>query len=123
MFKQGARLHEEDSGVPEKAAAFDIFGRSVRVGFLDEPCDRRSAIGKGAGGVGFDSTVFGQESLSRAQLTDRLAEFVELLERLFREPVVSHEGTYYSVHEACVQPASVQVPRVPLAIVEDCARC
>jgi alkanesulfonate monooxygenase SsuD/methylene tetrahydromethanopterin reductase-like flavin-dependent oxidoreductase (luciferase family) len=76
----------------------------------------RFILGVGAGGVGFDSTVFGHEPLSRAQLTARLAEFVELLDHLFREHVVSHEGTYYSVHEACIRPASVQIPRVPLAI-------
>lgn len=76
----------------------------------------RFVLGVGAGGVGFDSTVFGREPLSPAGLAARLAEFVELLDRLFREPSVSHEGTYYSVHEACIRPASVQSQRVPIAI-------
>jgi alkanesulfonate monooxygenase SsuD/methylene tetrahydromethanopterin reductase-like flavin-dependent oxidoreductase (luciferase family) len=82
----------------------------------DHVSNGRFILGVGAGGVGFDSTVFGDEPLRSSQLTARLAEFVELLDRLFREPTVSHEGSYYSVHEACIQPACVQTPRVPFAI-------
>ena len=82
----------------------------------DHASGGRFILGVGAGGAGFDSTVFGREPLSPAALVDRLAEFVELLDRLFREPEVSHEGTYYTVHEACIRPACVQVPRVPVAI-------
>jgi alkanesulfonate monooxygenase SsuD/methylene tetrahydromethanopterin reductase-like flavin-dependent oxidoreductase (luciferase family) len=76
----------------------------------------RFILGVGAGGVGFDSTVFGREPLTRGELTARLAEFVALLRRLFDEPSVSHQGTYYTVNEACIEPASIQRPRVPLAI-------
>ncbi len=76
----------------------------------------RFILGVGAGGVGYDSTVFGREALTRGELTARLAEFVALLERCFDDPSVSHEGTYYSVNDACVRPASLQRPRVPLAI-------
>jgi alkanesulfonate monooxygenase SsuD/methylene tetrahydromethanopterin reductase-like flavin-dependent oxidoreductase (luciferase family) len=82
----------------------------------DHLSDGRFILGVGAGGIGFDATVFGVEPLSPAQLVARLSEFVELLDRLFREPTVSYEGTYYSVNEACIHPASVQSPRVPLAI-------
>ena len=39
-----------------------------------------------------------------------------LLGRLFAEPTVSHRGTYYTVHEACIEPSSIQLPRVPIAI-------
>jgi alkanesulfonate monooxygenase SsuD/methylene tetrahydromethanopterin reductase-like flavin-dependent oxidoreductase (luciferase family) len=76
----------------------------------------RFVLGVGAGGIGFDATVFGGEPLSRAQLFARLEEFVDLLDRLFREPTVSHDGTYYRLEEACIRPASVQQPRVPIAI-------
>jgi alkanesulfonate monooxygenase SsuD/methylene tetrahydromethanopterin reductase-like flavin-dependent oxidoreductase (luciferase family) len=82
----------------------------------DHASGGRFILGVGAGGVGFDSTVFGREPLSPAELVNRLAEFVELLDRLFREPEVSHQGTYYAVHEACIRPACVQLPRVPVAI-------
>jgi alkanesulfonate monooxygenase SsuD/methylene tetrahydromethanopterin reductase-like flavin-dependent oxidoreductase (luciferase family) len=83
---------------------------------LDHVSSGRFILGLGAGGVGFDATVFGREPLSRAQLVDRLDEFVEVIDRLFAEPIVSHDGTYYTFNEACVQPASVQSPRIPIAI-------
>jgi alkanesulfonate monooxygenase SsuD/methylene tetrahydromethanopterin reductase-like flavin-dependent oxidoreductase (luciferase family) len=83
---------------------------------LDHVSGGRFILGVGAGGVGFDSTVFGAEPLAPAELVARLEEFVALLARLFAEPTVSHRGTYYTVHEACVEPASVQTPRVPIAI-------
>ena len=83
---------------------------------LDHVSGGRCILGVGAGGVGFDSTVFGAEPLRPLELVARLAEFVALLGRLFTEPTVSHAGTYYTVNEACIQPAAIQVPRVPVAI-------
>jgi alkanesulfonate monooxygenase SsuD/methylene tetrahydromethanopterin reductase-like flavin-dependent oxidoreductase (luciferase family) len=83
---------------------------------LDHVSGGRLILGVGAGGVGFDSTVFGAEPLPRAELTARLTEFVELLGRLFAEPEVSFEGVYYSVREAVLRPAAIQVPRIPIAI-------
>ncbi len=83
---------------------------------VDHVSGGRFILGVGAGGIGFDSTVFGREPLTRGELAARLAEFVGLLERCFDEPSVSHQGTYYTVKEACVRPASIQRPRVPLAI-------
>jgi alkanesulfonate monooxygenase SsuD/methylene tetrahydromethanopterin reductase-like flavin-dependent oxidoreductase (luciferase family) len=76
----------------------------------------RLILGVGAGGVGFDATVFGDEPLSPGRLVARLDEFVELLDRLLREPTVSYQGSYFRVNEACIRPASVQSPRIPIAI-------
>jgi alkanesulfonate monooxygenase SsuD/methylene tetrahydromethanopterin reductase-like flavin-dependent oxidoreductase (luciferase family) len=79
----------------------------------------RFVLGLGAGGIGvgsYDSTVFGGEPLTRKEVTARFGEFVELIDRLLLEPTVSYAGDYYTVHEACVQPACVQTPRVPLAL-------
>jgi alkanesulfonate monooxygenase SsuD/methylene tetrahydromethanopterin reductase-like flavin-dependent oxidoreductase (luciferase family) len=83
---------------------------------LDHVSGGRFVLGVGAGGVGFDSTVFGADALTRAELTTRFAEFVALLDRLFRESTVSHRGEYYTVDEACIRPAALQTPRLPLAI-------
>jgi alkanesulfonate monooxygenase SsuD/methylene tetrahydromethanopterin reductase-like flavin-dependent oxidoreductase (luciferase family) len=83
---------------------------------VDHVSGGRLILGVGAGGVGFDSTVFGREPLTRGELTARLAEFVALLRRLFDESSVSHQGAYYTVNEACIEPPSIQRPRVPLAI-------
>jgi alkanesulfonate monooxygenase SsuD/methylene tetrahydromethanopterin reductase-like flavin-dependent oxidoreductase (luciferase family) len=83
---------------------------------VDHVSNGRFVLGVGAGGVGFDSSVFGQPALSRAQLVRRLDEFVELTGRLFAEDAVSYAGEYYTVDEAVVRPASVRVPRVPIAV-------
>jgi alkanesulfonate monooxygenase SsuD/methylene tetrahydromethanopterin reductase-like flavin-dependent oxidoreductase (luciferase family) len=83
---------------------------------LDHVSGGRFVLGVGSGGLGFDATVFGGAPLDRRELSDRLEEFVALLDRLFRDETVSYEGRYYSVHEACIRPASVRAPRVPLAI-------
>ena len=82
----------------------------------DHVSDGRFVLGVGAGGIGFDATLFGRDPLSPAELVARLEEFVELLERLLREPTVSHQGAYFTVNEACIRPASVQSPSVPIAI-------
>jgi alkanesulfonate monooxygenase SsuD/methylene tetrahydromethanopterin reductase-like flavin-dependent oxidoreductase (luciferase family) len=83
---------------------------------LDHVSGGRFVLGVGAGGVGFDSTVFGAEPLTAPRLVARLDEFVELLDRLFRNEIVSYRGEYYTVHEACIRPAAVQTPRIPIAI-------
>ena len=79
----------------------------------------RFVLGLGAGGIGvgsYDSTVFGDVPLTRKEITARLGEFVEVFDLLLREPVVSYDGAYYTVNEACVEPGCVQSPRVPLAL-------
>jgi alkanesulfonate monooxygenase SsuD/methylene tetrahydromethanopterin reductase-like flavin-dependent oxidoreductase (luciferase family) len=83
---------------------------------VDHVSDGRFVLGVGAGGVGFDSTVFGQPSLHRAALVARLDEFVEVLERLFTDGVVSYAGDYYTVSEGIIRPSSVHAPRVPVAV-------
>jgi alkanesulfonate monooxygenase SsuD/methylene tetrahydromethanopterin reductase-like flavin-dependent oxidoreductase (luciferase family) len=83
---------------------------------LDHLSGGRFVLGVGTGGMGFDSTVFGGDGLDAKELSARLEEFVAVLDRMFREPVVSYEGDYYSVHEASVRAESVREPRVPIAI-------
>jgi alkanesulfonate monooxygenase SsuD/methylene tetrahydromethanopterin reductase-like flavin-dependent oxidoreductase (luciferase family) len=83
---------------------------------LDHVSGGRFVLGVGAGGVGFDSTVFGAEPLTPPQLVARLDEFVDLLDRLFTNETASFDGEFYSVHEACIRPAAVQIPRIPIAV-------
>jgi alkanesulfonate monooxygenase SsuD/methylene tetrahydromethanopterin reductase-like flavin-dependent oxidoreductase (luciferase family) len=83
---------------------------------LDHVSSGRFVLGVGAGGLGFDSTVFGAETLAPGALVARLEEFVELLHRLFTQPAVSHAGAYFTVNDARIRPAAVQVPRIPIAI-------
>jgi len=83
---------------------------------VDHVSAGRFELGVGAGGIGFDATVLGGEVLSPGRRIARFAEFVEVLDRLLREPTVSHRGTYYVVDDARMIPGCVQEPRVPLAI-------
>ena len=83
---------------------------------LDHVSGGRLTLGVGAGGIGFDSTVLGGQVLSPADLADRLVEFVEVLDRLLREPATTHRGRWYTVDEARMLPGCVQRPRVPLAV-------
>jgi alkanesulfonate monooxygenase SsuD/methylene tetrahydromethanopterin reductase-like flavin-dependent oxidoreductase (luciferase family) len=83
---------------------------------LDDVSEGRVTVGIGAGGEGWDATMLGQEPWSRHERADRFAEFVELLDRLLREPAVSSRGRFYSADEARSYPGCVQQPRVPFAI-------
>jgi alkanesulfonate monooxygenase SsuD/methylene tetrahydromethanopterin reductase-like flavin-dependent oxidoreductase (luciferase family) len=83
---------------------------------LDHISDGRITLGVGAGGLGFDATVLGGPLLPLTERRRRLAEFVELLDQLLREPMTSYQGTYYTADEARMLPGCVQRPRLPLAL-------
>jgi alkanesulfonate monooxygenase SsuD/methylene tetrahydromethanopterin reductase-like flavin-dependent oxidoreductase (luciferase family) len=83
---------------------------------LDHISDGRLILGVGAGGVGFDSTVFGGEVLTVGDRRRRLAEFMELLDLLLRQPNTSFRGDFFTADEARMLPGCLQRPRVPLAL-------
>jgi alkanesulfonate monooxygenase SsuD/methylene tetrahydromethanopterin reductase-like flavin-dependent oxidoreductase (luciferase family) len=83
---------------------------------LDHVSGGRITLGLGAGGIGFDATVFGHALLTPGERVDRLEEFVAIVDCLLREPVVSHDGPHYTIDEARMIPGCVQQPRVPLAV-------
>jgi alkanesulfonate monooxygenase SsuD/methylene tetrahydromethanopterin reductase-like flavin-dependent oxidoreductase (luciferase family) len=83
---------------------------------LDHISGGRVTLGLGAGGIGFDATVFGEEPLSPRQRADRFGEFVEVLDALLNQPETSHRGHRYTVDGAMMLPGCVQRPRIPLAI-------
>jgi alkanesulfonate monooxygenase SsuD/methylene tetrahydromethanopterin reductase-like flavin-dependent oxidoreductase (luciferase family) len=83
---------------------------------LDDISGGRLTLGVGAGGNGFDATALGQRPWTPRERADRFAEFVPLLDRLLREPVVSYEGRFYSASEVRGIPGCVQRPRVPFAV-------
>jgi alkanesulfonate monooxygenase SsuD/methylene tetrahydromethanopterin reductase-like flavin-dependent oxidoreductase (luciferase family) len=51
-----------------------------------------------------------------AERTDRFVEFVDLLDRLLRQPATTFEGRWWKAREARTVPGCVQQPRVPFAI-------
>jgi alkanesulfonate monooxygenase SsuD/methylene tetrahydromethanopterin reductase-like flavin-dependent oxidoreductase (luciferase family) len=83
---------------------------------LDHISGGRVTLGLGAGGIGFDATVFGADPLSPRQRADRLGEFAEVLDALLTRPETSHRGQLYTVDGAMMLPGCVQQPRIPLAI-------
>ncbi|GGO49270.1 luciferase [Streptomyces daqingensis] len=83
---------------------------------LDDVSGGRVVLGVGAGGNGFDATALGQQPWTPRERADRFAEFVPLLDRLLRDPVVTYDGTFYSAHEVRGVPGCVQRPRLPFAV-------
>jgi alkanesulfonate monooxygenase SsuD/methylene tetrahydromethanopterin reductase-like flavin-dependent oxidoreductase (luciferase family) len=83
---------------------------------LDDISEGRVTLGIGAGGNGFDATALDQGPWSARERADRFGEFVPLLDRLLRDPVVSHDGEFYSAKEVRGVPGCVQRPRLPFAV-------
>jgi alkanesulfonate monooxygenase SsuD/methylene tetrahydromethanopterin reductase-like flavin-dependent oxidoreductase (luciferase family) len=82
---------------------------------LDDISAGRFLCGIGSGGE-IDSMILGGDRLSPRQLVDRLAEFVELLNRLLTTDHVDHRGEYFATRDARTLPGCVQQPRVPFVI-------
>jgi alkanesulfonate monooxygenase SsuD/methylene tetrahydromethanopterin reductase-like flavin-dependent oxidoreductase (luciferase family) len=83
---------------------------------LDDLVGGRLTLGIGAGGEGWDAAMLGQDPWSPAERADRFAEFLDLLDRLLREPETSYEGRFYSAVDARTYPGCVQEPRIPFAV-------
>lgn len=84
---------------------------------LDHVSDGRFTLGIGAGGVGFDATVLGNDQPTPRERAERLDEFVQVTDGLLRNPAgYSHRGERYVVDDARLLPGCVQRPRLPLAI-------
>jgi alkanesulfonate monooxygenase SsuD/methylene tetrahydromethanopterin reductase-like flavin-dependent oxidoreductase (luciferase family) len=83
---------------------------------LDHVSGGRFTLGLGVGGRGFDATVLGTETLPKRQQVARFAEFVDVLDRLLRQPATSYHGTWYTIDEARMIPGCLQKPRLPFAI-------
>jgi alkanesulfonate monooxygenase SsuD/methylene tetrahydromethanopterin reductase-like flavin-dependent oxidoreductase (luciferase family) len=83
---------------------------------LDQLSGGRLEVGIGAGTEGPDARVLGGPPRSRAERTQRFAEWIELLDRLLRNPVTTFHGERFTAVEAHQLPGCVQQPRVPLTV-------
>ena len=83
---------------------------------IDHVSKGRLTIGLGAGGTGFDATVFDQPPLTPGQRIDRLDEAAHLIDGLLKGEVEDHDGDHFSIQGARMLPGCFQTPRVPLAI-------
>jgi alkanesulfonate monooxygenase SsuD/methylene tetrahydromethanopterin reductase-like flavin-dependent oxidoreductase (luciferase family) len=83
---------------------------------LDDISGGRLIAGLGAGGSGWDASMLGGPPWSATERTARFSEFVDLLDRLLRQPATDYEGRYYSALGARMHPGCRQLPRLPFAI-------
>ncbi|MEO1056107.1 MAG: LLM class flavin-dependent oxidoreductase [Actinomycetota bacterium] len=89
---------------------------------LDHISNGRLTLGIGAGGLGFDASVLGQQPLTPGQRVDRLGEYVESIDGLLRGTTTSYAGEYVTIDDARMLPGCVQQPRVPLAVAAGAPR-
>jgi alkanesulfonate monooxygenase SsuD/methylene tetrahydromethanopterin reductase-like flavin-dependent oxidoreductase (luciferase family) len=82
---------------------------------LDDISGGRFLCGIGSGGM-IDSTILGGDLLTPRQTVDRLAEFVELLDKLLTTDAVNYQGEHFSTRNARTLPGCVQQPRVPFVM-------
>jgi alkanesulfonate monooxygenase SsuD/methylene tetrahydromethanopterin reductase-like flavin-dependent oxidoreductase (luciferase family) len=83
---------------------------------LDDISGGRFTLGIGSGGEGWDASMLGDEPWSPRERADRFAEFVELTDRLLRDPDTTFQGRFYAAAGAPMHPGSAQRPRVPFAV-------
>ena len=85
--------------VAEEAAMVDVISRG------------RLILGIGAGYAPEEFAAFGVSTKERGS---RLDEAVPLIQRLWTEDAVSHEGRHYRIEGATLRPRPVQRPRPPI---------
>jgi len=83
---------------------------------LDHVSGGRFVLGVGAGGTGWDATVYGTEPLAPVPRADRFGEMVEALDGLLTHEHYSYRGEYYVIDDARTAPGPRQQPRLPLAV-------
>ena len=83
---------------------------------LDDLAGGRFTLGIGAGGLGWDATILGQDPWSPRERADRFAEFVALLDQLLVGPVTTAAGRFYAADAVRSYPGCVQQPRIPFAV-------
>ena len=82
---------------------------------LDHISGGRFELGIGAGLWPTDHGMSGVPIWSRRERSDRLAEFVAIIDRLLSGDVDDHQGAYYSYEQAAIAPAPLQTP-MPLIV-------
>lgn len=85
---------------------------------IDDLSGGRLELGIGAGGITrrSDAGILDDAQPPPKERADRLAEWVQLMDRLLTGPRTTYEGRFWSVHDAVTEPGCVQRPRVPFAI-------
>ncbi|MFD7168152.1 LLM class flavin-dependent oxidoreductase [Streptomyces violascens] len=83
---------------------------------LSEISGGRFVLGLGAGGTGVDAEVLGAPPWSPTERRERFAEFVEVVDQVFRQPCSDYRGRFYSAHQAWIDPDGGARARMPVLI-------
>ena len=83
---------------------------------IDHISDGRFILGVGAGGIGYDATVYGNDVLDPQARSTRFGEFVEAIDGLLTHHAFSNHGDHYVIDDARTTPGPKQTPRLPLAV-------
>ena len=84
---------------------------------LDHISNGRLEIGLGTGLVGDPSyDMIGVPDWEPKERVARLAEYVEIVDRLLRDEVTTFAGTFYRADGAIMNPRPVQLPRPPIVV-------
>ena len=83
---------------------------------LDHISGGRFILGVGAGGTGWDATVYGTDPLPPPARAERFGEMIEALDGLLTHERYSFRGNHYVIDDARTTPGPLQSPRLPLAV-------
>ncbi|WP_030674256.1 LLM class flavin-dependent oxidoreductase [Streptomyces sp. NRRL B-1347] len=83
---------------------------------LDHVSGGRFVLGVGAGVPGPDTAALGGGELPTARRMERFEEFVDLVDRLLRQPATTFRGTYFDAVDIPMRPGCLRHPRPPLAL-------
>jgi alkanesulfonate monooxygenase SsuD/methylene tetrahydromethanopterin reductase-like flavin-dependent oxidoreductase (luciferase family) len=83
---------------------------------VDHVSGGRLELGLGAGYYEREHQWLGIPFLTAPQRVARFREAVQIVDRMLRDEVTTHQGRYYQVMEAPVYPRAVQRPRPPLTL-------
>jgi alkanesulfonate monooxygenase SsuD/methylene tetrahydromethanopterin reductase-like flavin-dependent oxidoreductase (luciferase family) len=87
---------------------------AMSVSTIDHASNGRAMLGIGAGGGEKDEAGVGLR-LTPGERVERLAEQLQVIERLFRGETVTKEDGYYRMREAVIE-APLQKPRPPIVV-------
>ena len=88
---------------------------------LDHVSGGRFDLGIGSGVWPTDHTMAGVPVWTARERTDRLTEFVAIVDRLLSGDVADHDGPYYPYSQAAMTPGTVQ-SRLPLIVAANAPR-
>jgi alkanesulfonate monooxygenase SsuD/methylene tetrahydromethanopterin reductase-like flavin-dependent oxidoreductase (luciferase family) len=83
---------------------------------LSDISDGRFVLGLGSGGSGVDAEILGSPPWSPMERRERFAEFVEVIDQVFRRPCSDYAGRFYSAHKAWIDPGGGARARMPVLI-------